>query len=141
MQLLDHVSITVSDLATARPFYDAIMAVLGAAKVYDRPDGLGYGERCSGAEPGHTYLSVLCSAAPNADARRHWCFKASSRSVVDAFHRAGLLHGGQDLGGPGVRPDYHADYYAAFLCDPEGNRIEAVCHGSGSPPMTRQAEI
>jgi len=128
VQLLDHVSIAVPDLDAARPFYDAVMAVLGAAKAYDRPDGLGYGERCSAAAPGHTYLSVLRSAAPNSEPRRHWCFKAPSRAAVDAFHQVALRHGGRDEGGPGLRPDYHPHYYAAFVTDPAGNRLEAVCH-------------
>ncbi|MBO1113363.1 VOC family protein [Bordetella petrii] len=128
MQLLDHVSIAVPDLGAARPFYDAAMAALGAAKVYDRPDALGYGERCSATATQHTYLSVFLSAAPNTDARRHWCFKAASRAAVDAFHRAALQHGGRDEGAPGLRPAYHPHYYAAFIADPAGNRLEAVCH-------------
>jgi len=129
MQLLDHVSLTVAGLDTARPFYDAVMQALGAAKVYDRPDALGYGERCGPGDAGHTYVSVLAdAAAPMASARRHWCFKATSRAAVDAFHAAGLAHGGRDDGAPGLRPHYHPHYYAAFLLDPSGNRIEAVCH-------------
>jgi catechol 2,3-dioxygenase-like lactoylglutathione lyase family enzyme len=62
--------------------------------------------------------------------RRHWCFRAPSRAAVDAFHAEGLAHGGTDDGAPGLRPDYHETYYAAFLLDPDGNRIEAVCHHS-----------
>lgn len=130
MQLLDHVSISVAGLDTARPFYDAVMAALGAAKVYDHADALGYGERCRPGDSGHTYLSVQAdpAASPSAPARRHWCFKAASRAAVDAFHAAGLAHGGRDEGAPGPRPYYHPHYYAAFLSDPSGNRIEAVCH-------------
>lgn len=134
MQLLDHVSITVSGLSDARPFYDAVMQALGAAKVYDRPDALGYGERCGPDRSQHTYLSVLAApgASPEAAvARRHWCFKAASRAAVDAFHAAGLAHGGRDDGAPGLRAHYHPQYYAAFLLDPDGNRIEAVCHHDG----------
>ncbi|CAB3713389.1 VOC family protein [Achromobacter pestifer] len=134
MQLLDHVSITVSGLSDARPFYDAVMQALGAAKVYDRPDALGYGERCGPGSGQHTYLSVLTTpgASPDpAGARHHWCFKASNRATVDAFHAAGLAHGGRDGGAPGLREHYHPQYYAAFLLDPDGNRIEAVCHHDG----------
>lgn len=154
MQLLDHVSITVARLDAARPFYDAIMRALGAAKVYDRPDALGYGERCGPGDDSHTYLSVFAAhaAPPGATrgvthgvtpgatpgvtsdsasgARRHWCFKAPSRAAVDAFHAAGLAHGGCDDGAPGLRAHYHPLYYAAFLLDPDGNRVEAVCHRS-----------
>ncbi|WP_313620986.1 VOC family protein [Achromobacter sp.] len=133
MQLLDHVSITVSRLDAARPFYDAVMQALSADKVYDRADALGYGERCGPGSGQHTYLSVCATPAPPTDgafgARRHWCFKAATRAAVDAFHAAGLAHGGRDEGAPGLRPDYHPQYYAAFLLDPDGNRLEAVCHG------------
>lgn len=132
MQLLDHVSITVARLDAARPFYDAVMQALGADKVYDLPDALGYGERCRPGRGGHTYLSVFATpgAPPEAasGARRHWCFKAPSRAAVDAFHAAGIAHGGRDDGAPGLRTHYHPLYYAAFLRDPDGNRVEAVCH-------------
>ena len=131
MLLLDHISITVPRLDEARPFYDAVMDALGASKVYDREDALGYGERCRAGDAGHTYLSVFASPHAGSDARRHWCFKAPSRSAVDRFHAAGLAHGGRDDGAPGLRPHYHPHYYAAFLLDPCGNRIEAVCHDPG----------
>lgn len=128
MFVLDHVSIAVPDIAVARPFYDALMAALGVEKVYDRDDALGYGRRCSAGEDSHTCLAVYASVQANCDDRRHWCFKAASRARVDAFHAAGLTHGGTDDGAPGLRPHYHAHYYGAFLRDPDGNRVEAVCH-------------
>jgi catechol 2,3-dioxygenase-like lactoylglutathione lyase family enzyme len=128
MHLLDHVSIAVTDLAAARPFYDAVMAALGADKVYDRPDALGYGVRCNASESDHTCLAIYASPDASNDAKRHWCFKAATRAQVDAFHAAGLARGGRDDGAPGLRPHYHADYFGAFLLDPAGNRIEAVCH-------------
>ena len=128
MLVLDHVSIAVPDLAAARPFYDAIMAALGVDKVYDRPDALGYGLRCNAIEDFHSCLAVYAAATATCDDRRHWCFKASTRAQVRAFHAAGLAHGGRDNGTPGLRPHYHADYYGAFLYDPAGNRVEAVCH-------------
>lgn len=128
MQLLDHVSIGVPDLDAARPFYDAIMRALDAAKVYDRPDALGYGERCSAGDTQSSYLAVYLDASRIESNKRHWCFKAATRAQVDAFHAAGLAAGGQSGGEPGVRAHYHANYYAAFLIDPAGNRVEAVCH-------------
>lgn len=131
MQAIDHVSVTVRDLAAAEPFYDAIFGVLGLRKVY-RMDGMtGYGERNRPGDDGHSYLSVFQSAAASADPRRHWCFRAASAAQVRAFHAAGLAAGGKDAGAPGLREHYHAKYYAAFLEDPEGNRIEAVFHGGG----------
>jgi catechol 2,3-dioxygenase-like lactoylglutathione lyase family enzyme len=128
MHLLDHVSIGVPDLDTARPFYDAIMHALGASKVYDRESALGYGERCDANDTGSTYLAVYLDPGVIGENRRHWCFKAASRAQVDAFHRAGLDHGGRSDGAPGLRAAYHPHYYAAFLIDPAGNRVEAVCH-------------
>ncbi|SDB91763.1 VOC family protein [Paraburkholderia lycopersici] len=128
MQLVDHVSIGVPDLDAARPFYDAIMSALGAAKVYDRPDALGYGERCSAADTQSSCLAVYLDTSHIGPNRRHWCFKAASRAQVDAFHAAGLAAGGRTDGDPGLRPHYHASYYGAFLVDPAGNRVEAVCH-------------
>lgn len=128
MQLLDHVSIAVADIATARPFYDAVMSALGCAKVYDRADALGYGTRCRADAPDETYLAVLAAGTVVANDRRHWCFKADSRAAVAQFHAAALENGGRSDGAPGLRPHYHAAYYAAFVRDPDGNRLEAVCH-------------
>lgn len=128
MLMLDHVSISVPDIAVARPFYDAVLDALGVAKVYDHADALGYGQRCNDVEDFHSYLAIYASGAANTDDTRHWCFKAMTRAQVEAFHRAGLAHGGRDNGAPGLRPHYHAHYFGAFLFDPFGNRIEAVCH-------------
>ncbi len=130
MQLLDHVSIGVPDLDAARPFYDAIMSALGARKVYDRPTALGYGERCNAADTVSTCLAVYLDASAIVENKRHWCFKASTRAHVDAFFEAGLAAGGRSDGEPGLRAHYHRDYYAAFLVDPAGNRVEAVCHAA-----------
>ena len=128
MRLLDHVSITVRDLARAKPFYKAVMGALGAVVAYERDDAIGFGERNRAHDDAHTYLSVFESPAAAPDARRHWCFRAASAAAVRAFHAAGLAAGGTDEGAPGLRPAYHAEYYAAFLLDPEGNKVEAVFH-------------
>jgi catechol 2,3-dioxygenase-like lactoylglutathione lyase family enzyme len=125
--MLDHISITVSDIAAAERFYDAIMQVLGVVKVGRRDDWLGYGERARPAHPERVYISIRKGAKPDDAFGRHWCFKAQSRTEVDAFWDAGLAAGGSDDGAPGLR-DYHPSCYAAFLRDPDGNRIEAVCH-------------
>jgi len=127
MLVLDHVSISVPDLDQARPFYDAVMAALGVAQVYDRPDAIGYGVRCTTIEDFHTCLAIYASANANVDDKRHWCFKATTRQQVIEFHRAGLAHGGRDNGAPALR-HYHPTYFGAFLHDPFGNRIDAVCH-------------
>lgn len=127
MLVLDHVSISVPDLDQARPFYDAVMAALGVGQVYDRPDAIGYGVRCTTIEDFHTCLAIYASANANVDDKRHWCFKATTRQQVIEFHHAGLAHGGRDNGAPALR-HYHPTYFGAFLHDPFGNRIEAVCH-------------
>jgi catechol 2,3-dioxygenase-like lactoylglutathione lyase family enzyme len=132
MHLLDHVSITVRDLDAARPFYEAVMAALGVPKVNDRPDAIGFGQRNRPCDDAHTYLSVYRSAAAAPDPRRHWCFRAASEAQVRAFFQAGIDAGGSSEGAPGLRPNYHAGYFAAFLADPDGNRIEAVYHNAGS---------
>ena len=131
-EMLDHVSITVSDLARATPFWDAVMAALKVPCVVRRDAMMGYGLRNRPEDDGHTYLSVRASAGPLVADNRHWCLRAPSRGAVDAFHEAGLSAGGRCDGAPGLRPDYHPAYYAAFLLDPDGNRVEAVCHRPGA---------
>lgn len=129
--MLDHVSITVTDLAMARPFYDAVMAALHQPKVWDDDDGFGYGLRSDASHPQRSYISVRPVASLTPD-RRHWCFKAQDRRMVRAFHAVALAHGGRDDGAPGLRADYHPSYYAAFVLDPDGNRLEAVCHAAAA---------
>ncbi len=126
--MLDHVSITVADLDRAERFYDAVMAALDVPKVGRTDNSLGYGLRCDAAHPERSYLSVLLGDLPEKAPRRHWCFKAADRATVDAFWTAGLANGGQDEGAPGLRLHYHPAYYSAFLLDPCGNKVEAVCH-------------
>ena len=125
--MLDHVSITISDMPAAERFYVAIMKALGVVKVGSRDGWLGYGERARAAYPERVYIAIYKGSKPEEGSRRHWCFKARSRTEVDAFWDAGIAAGGIDDGPPGLR-SYHASYYAAFLRDPDGNRIEAVCH-------------
>lgn len=130
--MLDHVSITVGDMTRASKFWDGVMAALGAPCVWREDTAIGYGIRNSAADDAHTYLTIRLHASAALVAfdapGRHWCFRAPSRAAVDAFHAAGLANGGACNGRPGIRAIYHADYYAAFLIDPDGNRIEAVCH-------------
>lgn len=125
--MLDHVSITVTELARARAFYDAVMAALEQPPVWADADGAGYGLRADATSPERSYISIRPVAALLAD-RRHWCLKAASRAQVDAFYAAALANGGTCDGPPGLRPEYHPAYYAAFVRDPDGNRLEAVCH-------------
>lgn len=127
MQLLDHVSITVRNLSWSRPLYLAVMSALEAKLAYDRPDTIGFGERNRPHDDGHTYLSVFESPHAVGDPRRHCCLRAQSTAQVREFHAAGLAHGETSEGAPGLRA-YHPEHYAAFLLDPEGNKIEAEFH-------------
>jgi catechol 2,3-dioxygenase-like lactoylglutathione lyase family enzyme len=131
MQLIDHVSITVRDLDGVKGFYRSVMAALGAMVAYEREDAIGFGERNRAHSDRHTYISVYQSGAAAPDPRRHYCFRADSAAQVRAFHAAGLAAGGRDQGAPGLRI-YHPGYFAAFLSDPEGNRLEAVFHHGDS---------
>ena len=127
--MLDHISITVSDVDRAAPFWNAVMAALLVPCVVRNERQLGYGLRNRPDDDSHSYISIF----PNRGAdlvpdNRHWCFRAPSREAVDAFHAAGLANGGTCDGPPGLRDDYHTGYYAAFLRDPDGNRVEAAFH-------------
>jgi len=125
--MLDHLSITTTDLDRAQTFYDAVLGALGYPRVNRRPHAIGYGERDRRPDA-PPYISIyLCTGQLLPD-NRHWAFRAPNRAAVRAFHAAALAHGGTDDGPPGLRPKYHPDYYAAFVRDPDGNRIEAVTH-------------
>ncbi len=121
--MLDHVSIGVRDIAATRRFYDAALSPLGYDRLSDGADSLGYGKGGVGF-----WISRSERPVPADDASGlHFCFTAGSRAAVDAFHAAALAAGGRDNGAPGLRPDYGANYYAAFVVDPDGYRIEAYC--------------
>lgn len=121
--MIDHLSIGVRDLAQAKRFYDAALAPLGYTCLSEGPASLGYG-----AEAVALWISATEHPVP-ADERSglHICFAAPTRQSVDAFHAAALGAGGRDNGKPGLRPDYGATYYAGFVIDPDGYRLEAHC--------------
>jgi catechol 2,3-dioxygenase-like lactoylglutathione lyase family enzyme len=120
--MIDHVSIAVRDLATCARFYEATLAALGYVKLADRPTTVGFGKRYP-----EFWLNHRPAMAPvAADSGVHVCLRAPDAEMVDAFHRAAIAAGGTSEGEPGRRPQYHESYYAAFIRDPEGNRIEAV---------------
>lgn len=130
MQLLDHVSVSVKSLPDCTRFYDAIMPALNCEKVYKTEASLGYEIRCTADNESHSCIAVYESSTANTDDARQWCFKAESKAMVESFYRAGIDNGGDCNGAPGLRPHYHKSYYAAFLLDPFGNRLEAVYHGA-----------
>jgi catechol 2,3-dioxygenase-like lactoylglutathione lyase family enzyme len=128
MSMIDHLSLGVRDLARGRAFFDAILAPLGYRRGYDHDDVSGYG--FPETHPlGEQTLPFWIGAEPEGAALNgHVCFRAPDRAAVDAFHRAALAAGARDNGAPGLRSQYHASYYAAFVVDPNGHRLEAVCH-------------
>lgn len=127
--MLHHVSFGVRDIHRSAQFYDAVFAALGYERVWtDEGKGsssaaIGYGEKGSG-DKFAIKLQEAATMAPGAGF--HLAFSAKSRSAVDAFHSAGLQHGGSDNGAPGLRPHYGPAYYAAFVIDPDGHHLEAV---------------
>jgi catechol 2,3-dioxygenase-like lactoylglutathione lyase family enzyme len=121
--MLDHVSIGVRDLSTAKRFYDAALQPLGYNCLSESSDSLGYG----GSAIALCINRVDRPMPPDEKSGLHFCFAAPSRAGVDAFHAAALCMGGKDNGKPGLRPDYGAGYYAAFVVDPDAYRIEAYC--------------
>jgi catechol 2,3-dioxygenase-like lactoylglutathione lyase family enzyme len=121
--MFDHISIGVRDIARTRAFYDAALKPLGYTCLSESAGSLGYG---SGGVA--FWISAVDKPVPP-DERSglHFCFTAPTRKSVDAFHAAALGAGGRDNGRPGIRKDYGDNYYAAFVVDPDGYRIEAYC--------------
>jgi catechol 2,3-dioxygenase-like lactoylglutathione lyase family enzyme len=120
--MLDHIGFNISDMKKSRTFYDAVLGPLGIEPIMEFGHWVGYGrngkpEFWIGSQKGAQLQGVL-----------HIAFSAGTRAEVDRFYQAALANGGQDNGAPGIRAHYHADYYAAFVLDPDGHNIEAVCH-------------
>jgi catechol 2,3-dioxygenase-like lactoylglutathione lyase family enzyme len=121
--MINHVSIGVRDIAATKRFYDAAFAPLGYTALSESEGGLGYGREAAAFWISRTQRPVPADA----DSGLHFCVDAPSRQSVDAFHAAALRAGGRDNGKPGLRADYGANYYAAFVIDPDGYRLEAYC--------------
>lgn len=117
--MIDHISVPVSDLERSLAFYKAALAPLGYEVIMQFPGVAGFGEKgkpdfwIGQKKVGHT---------------THVALRAATRKIVDAFYAAAIAAGGQDNGGPGVRAHYHPAYYGAFVIDPDGHNVEAVCH-------------
>lgn len=123
--MFDHVKFGVSDYAASKAFFLQALAPLGVTLV-------GEGEPSYGAELAGSGDASLCLyQSAEKPAALHIAFRADSREQVDAFWQAALAAGGKDNGAPGLRPNYHASYYAAFVIAPDGHNIEAVCHLAG----------
>lgn len=134
--MLDHMTFRVGDIQRAKTFYSAALAPLGYTLCFEG----NYGSNLLGfaypdpSEPDGKKADVWFIDGPSpyggssATTGCHLAWKASSRAAVDAFYKAAMSAGGRDNGPPGLRPHYHAHYYGAFVIDPEGNNVEAVCH-------------
>jgi catechol 2,3-dioxygenase-like lactoylglutathione lyase family enzyme len=125
--MFDHLSLGVADLARSAAFYDAALAALGYVRLAQNARSVCYGP------PGYTGEPPFAIIAHGPEARApgagfHLAFRAPDRAAVEAFHAAALAHGGVDEGPPGVRLHYDPGYYAAFVRDPDGHRLEAVVH-------------
>jgi catechol 2,3-dioxygenase-like lactoylglutathione lyase family enzyme len=121
MKMLSHVSVGVKDLTKSRRFYDAALEPLGYKCLFESAEYIGYGT----AAPEFWVLAVKHPVPADNESGLHFCFDAARRAEVNAFHRAAIAAGGRDNGQPGVRKDYGDDYYAAFVADPDGYRLEA----------------
>ena len=130
--MIDHIGFAVDDIGRSRRFYEAALAPLGLSLIMDIPpeqNAVGGGGRALGfGAPQNPFFWV-------ADNQRvgegtHVAFRAESRALVDAFYAAAIAAGGRDNGGPGIRERYHPNYYAAFVFDPDGFNVEAVCHAA-----------
>ncbi|MEQ1865916.1 MAG: VOC family protein [Micropepsaceae bacterium] len=121
--MLNHVSIGVRNIAKAKAFYDAALKPLGYKCLSESDGSLGYGADAVALWIGTAERPVKADTASGL----HVCFDAPTRKSVDAFHKAGLAAGGKDNGKPGLRADYGDNYYAAFVVDPDGYRLEAYC--------------
>lgn len=125
--MIDHMGIGARDYPASRRFYDAVLATLGVGVLMELTaeqtggyNGVGYGAA------GKPFFWVGDNGPRGSG--MHVAFEAASRAEVDRFHAAGLKAGGSDNGAPGLRPHYHPSYYGAFLLDPDGINVEAVCH-------------
>jgi len=120
--VIDHVSIAVRDLDRAALCYEAVLGAIGYAKLEARPATVGFGKKYP-----ELWLNRRTSMSPvDADSGAHVALRVRTTQLVDAFHAAALAAGGVSDGAPGVRPQHGEGYYAAFIRDPDGNRIEAV---------------
>lgn len=125
--MLDHTGIPVSDYPRSKAFYEKALAPLGMSLIMEAtPEQTATGEAAGGfGKDGKPFFWI---SADSRTGHNHVAFVAPDRAAVDAFHRAALDAGATDHGAPGLRPHYHPNYYGAFVLDPDGHNIEAVCH-------------
>lgn len=125
--MIDHLNVPVSDFEKSKAFYGKALAPIGYALLMEFPASANRHSDVAGfGEPSKPDFWIV-KGVPGGQSI-HVAFRVNSRALVDAFHRAAIAAGGRDNGAPGLRPHYHQDYYGAFVLDPDGHNIEAVCH-------------
>lgn len=125
--MIDHIGFAVSDMNHAKAFYIAALKPLGIGVIMEiTAEQTGADAHAGFGADNKAFFWIGTGAKPKGGA--HVAFVAQTRTQVDSFHRAALAAGGRDNGAPGPRPHYHPHYYGAFVLDPDGNNIEAVCH-------------
>jgi catechol 2,3-dioxygenase-like lactoylglutathione lyase family enzyme len=128
--MLDHVGFAVTEFDRSKRFYIAALAPLSITLIMEvTPEQTGLGSHAGFGADGKPFFWIGNHGQPLTGL--HVAFTAASRQQVDEFHRAALRIGGRDNGAPGLRPHYHENYYGAFVLDPDGNNVEAVCHLPG----------
>ncbi|WP_376087828.1 VOC family protein [Roseomonas sp. CCTCC AB2023176] len=123
---LDHIGFAVRDFPASRAFYLAALAPLGYVATKEGENWM-----LIGSADGHELWFGAADVAGQPPGHIHFAFAAEDHEAVRAFHTAALAAGGTDNGGPGYRPQYHTNYFAAFVIDPDGHNVEAVCHAPG----------
>ncbi|MDO3639138.1 VOC family protein [Mycolicibacterium arseniciresistens] len=134
--LIDHLNIAVPDLPRSLAFYEPVLAVLGIVKLLEVPADPAAGQLEMHGFGRHPKPFFWLVADGTVGSNMHLAFTADDRATVRAFHDAALAAGGRSLLEPGQRPEYHADYYGAFVLDPDGVNVEAVCHQPEQPSST-----
>ncbi|HTC26747.1 VOC family protein [Dyella sp.] len=125
--MIDHTGLSASDFDKSKAFYTKALSAIGYALLMEFPASVTGNTDVAGfGEPPKPDFWIYKGVANNPPV--HVAFRVSSRAIVDAFYKAAMAAGGRDNGAPGVRPHYHEHYYGAFVLDPDGNNIEAVCH-------------
>jgi len=127
--MIDHVGLRVSGYERSREFYRKVLAPLGGELVMEvTAEQTGDGAHAGFGTEGRPTFWIGTSQQVHANGAVHVAFTAPDRAAVMAFHRAAIEAGGTDNGAPGLRPHYHPNYYGAFVLDPDGHNVEAVCH-------------
>ena len=124
--MIDHLVIHVSNIENSGQFYDKALKTIGYKNLYDAP--VEFNGRMSLGWEDSNKAELYITESSSTEPKIHLAFRAENRDQVDAFYKAAIAAGGTDNGKPGLRPEYHENYYGAFVLDPDGHNIEAVCH-------------